>query len=148
MAESRDGLGMLEERVARRRRAVPAPRHPGPLVEHPDTRQLATGDAAMHPQPAARPAAAPKSTQPPLRDAGVAGHPDTRPDESLRNLALRVRATLDERLNDLVYQLRREGVRTSKVELVELLLWDLPAQPSATIRSRLEAFRRTAPRLR
>jgi hypothetical protein len=72
--------------------------------------------------------------------------PKTQPDEPLANLAVRVRRSLDARLGDLIYELRRDGVRTSKVELVELLLWELPAEPSADLRRRLADFRQHAPR--
>ncbi|MHB8324623.1 MAG: hypothetical protein ACYDEA_01785 [Candidatus Dormibacteria bacterium] len=66
--------------------------------------------------------------------------------EPLANLVLRPRRSLDYRLADLVHDLRREGVKTSKVELVELLLWELPPKPTAELRERLAKFRRTAPR--
>ncbi|MDA8395865.1 MAG: hypothetical protein M0T72_11645 [Candidatus Dormibacteraeota bacterium] len=45
-----------------------------------------------------------------------------------------------------MHALRREGIRTSKVELVELLLWELPAEPNSQLRARLASFRRQAPR--
>ncbi|HEX5721086.1 MAG TPA: hypothetical protein VF179_33345, partial [Thermoanaerobaculia bacterium] len=61
------------------------------------------------------------------------------------NLAIRVRRPLDERLVELIHQLRREGVRTSKVELIEMLLWELPAEGPA-LTERLARFRRFAPR--
>ena len=41
------------------------------------------------------------------------------------NLAIRVRRPLDERLADLIDDLRRTGTRTSKVEIIEMLLWEL-----------------------
>lgn len=147
MTEPHDGLGLLEDRVARRRRAVPAPRHPGPLGAQPSA--PGAPDEAPHEvepatiQPESQEAASALGHHPRTR---AGDHPATRPEESLRNLALRVRASLDDRLNDLVYQLRREGIRTSKVELVEMLLWNLPGRPSADVRSGLEAFRRAAPR--
>ena len=42
------------------------------------------------------------------------------------NLAIRVRQPLDDRLADIIHGLRGQGVRTSKVELIEMLLWELP----------------------
>ena len=42
------------------------------------------------------------------------------------NLAIRVRRPLDDRLADIIHGLRGQGVRTSKVELIEMLLWELP----------------------
>ncbi|MHB8618269.1 MAG: hypothetical protein ACYDAG_01655 [Chloroflexota bacterium] len=73
-------------------------------------------------------------------------HPATYPDEPLANLMIRVRRSLDERLADLVHELKRHGVRTSKAELVEMLLWDLPAHPTGDLRTRLGIFRQLAPR--
>jgi hypothetical protein len=61
------------------------------------------------------------------------------------NLAIRVRRPLDERLVELIHQLRRAGVRTSKVELIEMLLWELPEEAPA-LTERLGRFRRFAPR--
>jgi len=77
---------------------------------------------------------------------GADDRPHTQPDEPLANLAVRVRRSLDERLGDLIHALRRDGVRTSKVELIELLLWELPAEPSGDLRRRLAEFRQHAPR--
>ena len=57
-----------------------------------------------------------------------------------------MRKPLDDRLADLIHALRREGVRTSKVELIELLLWELPAEDVAGARERLRRFRGFAPR--
>lgn len=56
-----------------------------------------------------------------------------------------MRRPLDERLVELIHQLRREGVRTSKVELIEMLLWELPADGPA-LTERLARFRRFAAR--
>lgn len=69
------------------------------------------------------------------------------PPERFVQLGVRVRAGFDQRLDDLVYQFRRDGVRTSKAELVELLLFELPETPDNDLRARLAAFRRHAPRL-
>ena len=46
------------------------------------------------------------------------------PDLPPVNLAIRVRKPLDDGLADPIHALRREGVRTSKVELIEMLLWE------------------------
>lgn len=62
------------------------------------------------------------------------------------NLAIRVRKPLDDRLADVIHQLRRDGVRTSKVELIEMLLWELPEDQLAAVRERLRQFRDWAPR--
>jgi hypothetical protein len=68
------------------------------------------------------------------------------PNEPAVNLAIRVRRPLDDRLVDLIHTLRREDVRSSKVELVEMLLWELPETPNDDLRRRLGAFRKAAPR--
>ena len=62
------------------------------------------------------------------------------------NLAIRVRRPLDERLADLIHALRRDGVRTSKVEMIEMLLWELPEDDHPAVRERLRRFREWAPR--
>jgi hypothetical protein len=59
---------------------------------------------------------------------------------------VRVRRPLDKRLGSLVYKLGEDEVRTSKAELIEMLLWELPAEPTNHFRRRLAAFRRAAPR--
>jgi hypothetical protein len=62
------------------------------------------------------------------------------------NLAIRVRKPLDDRLADVIHQLRRDGVRTSKVELIEMLLWEMPDDQLSAVRERLRQFRDWAPR--
>ncbi|MDJ0976872.1 MAG: hypothetical protein QNJ98_20620 [Planctomycetota bacterium] len=57
-----------------------------------------------------------------------------------------MRRPLDDRLAELIHQLRREGVRTSKVELIEMLLYELPEELTPDVRSRLARFREAAPR--
>lgn len=71
--------------------------------------------------------------------------------DPLANLTLRVRRPLDDRLADversLTRQLRDGGdTPTSKTELVELLLWELPPTPTEELRERLNAFRERAGR--
>ena len=62
------------------------------------------------------------------------------------NLAIRVRKPLDDRLAEVIHQLRQEGVRTSKVELIEMLLWEMPDDQPGALRERLRQFRDWAPR--
>jgi hypothetical protein len=62
------------------------------------------------------------------------------------NLAIRVRKPLDDRLAEVIHQLRGDGVRTSKVELIEMLLWEMPADQLPALRERLRQFRDWAPR--
>lgn len=68
------------------------------------------------------------------------------PNEPQRNLGVRVRASVEERLDDLLYQLRKAGIRSSKAEVVEALIWNLPAKPDDEFRTLLAEFRRQAPR--
>ena len=72
--------------------------------------------------------------------------PTTSADEPVTNLAVRVRRSLDDRLSDILYALRKDGVRSSKVELIEMLLWELPPDASDSLRGRLAEFRAAAPR--
>jgi hypothetical protein len=59
-----------------------------------------------------------------------------------------VRRPLDDRLADIIHALRLRGVRTSKVELIEMLLWELPdaADVGDDLLERLGLFRSCAPR--
>lgn len=62
------------------------------------------------------------------------------------NLAIRVRKPLDDRLAEVIHQLRGDGVRSSKVELIEMLLWEMPPDDLPALRERLRQFRDWAPR--
>jgi len=68
------------------------------------------------------------------------------PNEEAINFPVRVRRTLDDRITDLVYQLRRQGVRTTKQEIAEMLLWELPENPDEAFVKRLDEFQRAAGR--
>jgi hypothetical protein len=94
-----------------------------------------TAASSPHPRPR-------RPTQP----ASGRSHPKTAPDEPSANLAIRVRRSLDDHLNELIFALRREGIRSSKVELIEMLLWELPSRPGDDLTGRLSAFRHAAPR--
>jgi hypothetical protein len=54
---------------------------------------------------------------------------------------------LDDHLGDLIYALRKQGVKTSKTEIFELLLWELPISADGDLRRRIEQFRQLAPRV-
>lgn len=165
-----DGVEMLKAQVERRSRSIPVPRRPrsapsdGAASLEPRPAPVESPEQEAEPPAAfSSPAADPSLPAPVKRRTGpkaptpsasaaakAAGTPDprpsTQPDEPLANLQVRVRRSLDSRLEDLIHTLRRDGVRTSKVELVELLLWELPAEPSPDLRRRLAGFRRLAPR--
>jgi hypothetical protein len=71
---------------------------------------------------------------------------DSSPAIAAAGPAVRVRRSLDRRLDDLAYELRRSGVRSSKAELVELLLWELPPTVTPELAARLARFRSVAAR--
>jgi hypothetical protein len=149
------GLDQLQQRMTRASRTVPPPRRPAeatspavvsppedssPIVETPiQTRQpesvAALGTMPQQLSPRPDPATTPGDAD------WVAG-----PGEAQANLAVRVRRSLDLRLDDLVHELRRSGTRSSKAELVELLLWELPPTLTADLADRLDRFRRVARR--
>jgi hypothetical protein len=147
--------------AVRPRRQVPPPQHPRDTEGHAEPREDSTDDrseteAPPPPQPllaaperqltrrrVARSATAAPAPPP---DRGASEHPQTSPTDPPANLAVRVRRPLDKRLGSLVYKLGEEDVKTSKAELIELLLWELPAEPTDEFRRRLAAFRRAAPR--
>jgi hypothetical protein len=68
------------------------------------------------------------------------------PDETSINFPVRVRRSLDERVTDLVYALRKQGVRTTKQEIAEMLLWELPERPDDAFVQRLDEFQCNAGR--
>ena len=58
-----------------------------------------------------------------------------------------MRKPLDDRLADLIHALRRDGVRTSKVELIEMLLWEQTGEDAeARARAAAAPFASRAPR--
>ena len=83
-------------------------------------------------------------TSPPVldlrRNTGAAGT------EPTANLTLRIRQSLDLRLAELTHGLRREGVRSSKKELIEMCLFELPTEPTEHLRARLRSYRENVPK--
>jgi hypothetical protein len=67
-------------------------------------------------------------------------------DEPVTNYAVRVRRSLDDLVAWRLAELRRQGVRTTKVELTEMLLWELAAAEPNDLEQRLQVFRQHAPR--
>jgi hypothetical protein len=57
-----------------------------------------------------------------------------------------VRRSLDDLVAWRLAELRRHGARASKVELTEMLLWELADADSDDLAARLERFRGYAPR--
>lgn len=133
---STDGIDTMRARMARGRRVPPTPRTPGPPA----------GDAVPATAPA-EPTSTPAATlrRPPRSRTVAAPVLRVPADAPPVNLAIRVRRPLDDHLTDVVHTLRRGGVRSSKVEVVEMLLWELAAAPGE-VTERLKAFRAAAPR--
>lgn len=144
MPETTDGLKVLHGQMQRRSRTVAPPRRPqSQPPAAPAAGEVEVVDRPPTPAPAI---AKPAPTKSAPRPQDVEERPSTTADEPVTNLAVRVRRSLDDRLTDLLYSLRRDGVRSSKVELVEMLLWELPPDASKALRKRLADFRRAAPR--
>jgi hypothetical protein len=61
-------------------------------------------------------------------------------DQPTANYAVRVRRTLDELVAWRLAELRRNGIRCSKVELTEMLLWEIADIDVAELSARLKAL--------
>jgi len=99
----------------------------------------AAAPPAPSPAPEPPPAQFPQSGDLGARSAGTGTEPTA-------NLTLRIRQSLDLRLAELLHSLRREGVRSSKKELIEMCLSELPLEPSEHLRARLRAYRDIVPK--
>jgi hypothetical protein len=147
-----DGLEQLTQRMERGRRTPPVPRRPVSPEERTSPRtELPASDGPPPPNPPEP--AVPDVTAPslymsvaPAAPGPAPAPPVLLPDEPQANLAVRVRRSLDQRLDDVAYELRRAGVRSSKAELIELLLWELPPTLTPELSARLARFRAVAGR--
>ena len=145
--ETGSGIDAMRARIERGRRQPPRPRRP-----QPEAPTEASGDVAAEvPAPAAPSAKVPaqgdaKTSRPRPRAATARAQERLSPSLPSANLAIRVRRPLDDRLADVIHELRREGVRTSKVELIEMLLWEFDTSDLDALRKRISRFRRVAPR--
>ena len=151
MADQTSGIDVMRRRMERASRRPPPPRRAREADDAPAPSPV--GEETGAPPPAAAPA--PTAPEAPHRPVVAAPSPRrrARPDPVRlaadlppANLAIRVRRPLDERLADLIHALRRDGVRTSKVEMIEMLLWELPEEDHQAVRERLRRFRDWAPR--
>ena len=174
MAEIEDGLATLGQRVQRKTRAVPPPRHarvpaidpqpsettdqpapgaPGAPAGESGVVGLPPAQAPGVPMPAAaeqaptvrtpRPARPPASAPPAVEPLGWLPSAS----EPKKSVTMQLRVSLAQRLEDLVVDLRRKhGLRTSQVELVELLVSTLPANPDLALAARVRDFQTRAPR--
>ena len=147
MADQSSGIDLMRRRMERASRRPPPPRRAAPAEagaagEGGEGSAAATGAATAPAPPAPAPRPAPR--RPPAAAASAPAR--LAADLPPANLAIRVRKPLDDRLAELIHALRRDGVRTSKVELIEMLLWELPEDDPAGARERLRRFRAFAPR--
>lgn len=155
MPESNDSSvisGLRQSRARRQpptRRVVPgavaAPQlsEPAPAPAQPEQPASAAPTAPAAPPPTPPPPAAPPENARARRR--------TEPlaialDDPTTNYAVRVRRTLDDLLSQRLGELRARGTRSSKVEITELLLWELAGATPAQLDARLAEFRRHAPR--
>jgi len=151
VADQASGIDLMRRRIERASRQPPPPPRSRPAGE-------AAAEATVVAQPEAAGEAPAASTAGEGRDASTTrprrtpapSRTPTRlrlaPDLPPVNLAIRVRKPLDDHLADLIHDLRRDGVRTSKVELIEMLLWEQTSEDARAVRERLGAFRVAAPR--
>ncbi len=135
-----------------------------PPTEEPDGSRGGERPLSVPAEAAEPPGAVPQEpTRPPSRPRRQVAEPPSPPgdnapmrasqppttangDEPTANLTLRVRQSLDFRLAELIHELRREGVRSSKKELIEMCLSELPAGPTEHLRTRLRSYRAQLPR--
>jgi hypothetical protein len=152
VAEQASGIDLMRRRIERASRQAPPSRHPRAEQEASPSEagvQVAPGEAPEAAAPAAPASAAAEPTAAgPARRTGPVGErgPRLAPDLPPVNLAIRVRKPLDDRLADTIHALRGQGVRTSKVELIEMLLWESATADASAVRERLRVFREWAPR--
>lgn len=137
------GIDLMRRRIERASRQPPPSRRPSgdaAVVEAVPAQATAPAPEPEAPAPAPRPRRA--------RPAREVGETRVRlaPDLPPVNLAIRVRKPLDDGLADQIHALRRDGVRTSKVELIEMLLWESAGATPEGLRERLRTFREWAPR--
>ena len=146
MADQPSGIDLMRARMERASRRPPPPRRAASAAPAVTTVGAGERERAAPAEATAvvqeRPPPAPRASARPAAAARVRLAPDLPP----VNLAIRVRKPLDDRLAELIHALRRDGVRTSKVELIEMLLWELPEDDASGARERLRRFRAFAPR--
>ena len=147
-----NGLDELRERVVVRNRTVRPPRHPVVREAEPvqSNGEVAPGspdvavDRVPDPPPAPALPLARRRGSTPKEEAPAKEVPTTAlelADQPTINLAGRVRSSLGLRLDQIVLDLRVQGIRASKAEMLEMLLFELPEQATPDLRDRLERFR-------
>lgn len=153
MPEPADGIQAMRDRMARASRKPPPRRRAPGDGEAIDTPVPAPTETPVPVTPKREASPPPSQTENPTRQGRSSRQKRTQdlhlaPDLPPVNLAIRVRRPLDDRLASIIHSLRLRGVRTSKVELIEMLLWELPAtaEPDDALLERLGRFRSCAPR--
>jgi hypothetical protein len=169
LAETQDGMTALRQKVQRRSRVVPPPRHPAKTEVSTEDELVVTNeneDTATGASPVLVPEAieiaggggqkqTPQQPRTPVKQEKPASPSSASwlqepiapgANEPMANLAIRVRKSLDDRLADVVHDLRHQGLRSSKAELVELLIAALPESAEPALTKRLTQFRAQAPR--
>jgi hypothetical protein len=146
VADQTSGIDLMRRRMERASRRPPPPRRAAEAAGAGEGAAAGALPQAAPSPPAAAPAAPPPPARSARRPARATAPARLAPDLPPANLAIRVRKPLDDGLAELIHGLRREGVRTSKVELIEMLLWELPEDDVAGARERLRRFRAFAPR--
>jgi len=153
VADQASGIDLMRRRIERASRQPPPSRRPrGDGPADGDAPAGPAAPAAAAPEPAAAPPPPPRPAR--TRAAAVGGTAPVStatparlaPDLPPVNLAIRVRKPLDDGLADAIHALRGAGVRTSKVELIEMLLWESADAGPEALRERLRVFREWAPR--
>jgi hypothetical protein len=139
VADQASGIDLMRRRIERASRQPPTSRRP---------RSAEPAEAAQAPVAEAVPSPAPPPRPKRTRTASAVGQGRVRlaPDLPPVNLAIRVRKPLDDALADTIHALRGAGVRTSKVEVIEMLLWESAGAAPEAVRERLRTFREWAPR--
>ncbi len=151
--EGSTGIAQLKERIERRSRTVPPPRRPRESQITPPTKSSEPGSASKAPaQPSESPAVPEAASvtaveSKPQQPTNNGSERSAVPDPQVQ-LGVRIRQSLDEKLTDIVYALRKQGVRSSKAELVELLLDQMPDEPDEDLVDRIERSRSKALRYR
>lgn len=165
-----DGLTALSDRVTRAKRRVPPPRKPGGSLAPVDNQaavsrpgELEEPDQTTTPNAPAGGVAGPSSlpshgfndvqngtvqiqkADQRIDDEAPANGREALlavlPDAPTVMLGARVRRPLDDALSDLVHDVRQHGVRTTKVELIEIALLSLVGTGSADVAEQVMDFR-------
>jgi hypothetical protein len=131
-------MEIIQQRLERRARRAPTPRAPhAPPTGGGEAEATPSSDTHPPPGMGAGPAARPARRATPV--PVPAGAPKT-------SFTLMVRKPLNDRLEELLYRLRRVEAPSTKVEIVEMLLAELPVEATPELLARLERFRVVAGR--